>query len=334
MKSVATSILMVVWFFASMQKTKALTEEKVSEFLSELESLKASLEESMAQRNAQSKQLRTEQNSIRQKLEAQASHVRRLQDEKTPAWAQSFKDDILSAIEAATTELDTKIDEVSSAVEGQDKGGLKAAARMHLNAAVRSRLSDEWEDDFAPRYRDADPFAASSAVAAPPGANKQMDHLEDQLEKEAQKRRKLKQRVSQLETDFFDLKIDIAELKVEVNVTKQKLVESHGSASSASMPKMRCETGVKSSGELESNNVTSQHVNFTRPFLNTPHVLVAASMAAKYKEKDGVQKPAGPIDFHLRKRHVTPKSFNIEFKSSHGEDGFVFATWMACGQAF
>ena len=39
------------------------------EFLSELESLKASLEESMAQRNAQSKQLRTEQNSIRQKLE-------------------------------------------------------------------------------------------------------------------------------------------------------------------------------------------------------------------------------------------------------------------------
>ena len=155
---------------------------------------------------------------------AQASHVRRLQDEKTPAWAQSFKDDILSAIEAATTELDTKIDEVSSAVEGQDKGGLKAAARMHLNAAVRSRLSDEWEDDFAPSYRDADPFAASSAVAAPPGANKQMDHLEDQLEKEAQKRRKLKQRVSQLETDFFDLKIDIAELKVEVNVTKQKLV--------------------------------------------------------------------------------------------------------------
>ena len=97
---------------------------------------------------------------------------------------------------------------------------------------------------------------------------------------------------------------------------------------------MRCETGVKSSGELESNNVTSQHVNFTRPFLNTPHVLVAASMAAKYEEKDGVQKPAGAIDFHLRKRHVTPKSFNIEFKTSQGEDGFVFATWMACGQAF
>ena len=101
-----------------------------------------------------------------------------------------------------------------------------------------------------------------------------------------------------------------------------------------SSSKMRCESGVKSSGELVSNEAKMHAVNFTKPFANTPHVLVAASMAAKYEMEDGAQVPSGPVDFHLRKRRVSPHNFTIEFTTSSDDDAFIFASWMACGNSF
>ena len=100
--------------------------------------------------------------------------------------------------------------------------------------------------------------------------------------------------------------------------------------------RMRCESGVKSSGEMEPQEIATQHVRFARSFLNTPHVMVGVSMAAEYEwdVTQGQMLPNGPIDFHLRKHRVTPHNFTLEFQSSAGENAFIFASWMACGQSF
>ena len=99
-------------------------------------------------------------------------------------------------------------------------------------------------------------------------------------------------------------------------------------------PHTHCESGVKSSGQLHSHEISSQHINFTKPFQNTPHIILAASMAAKYRTVNGTQQQDGPADFHLRKRHVTPQSFIIDYETSADEDTYIFASWMACGKSF
>jgi len=160
-----------------------------------------------------------------------------------------------------------------------------------------------------------------------------VDKLEELLEREIQQRKRLQRRFRDMRRDLFNLTVDVMEIKLAMT---EMMNQSNAEGPNSRPPplRQRCESGVKSSGQLQPNEIASQSVNFTRPFLNSPHVMVAASMAAEYATEDGAQQASGPVDFHLRKRHVTPQNFRIEFQTSADENAFIFASWMACGQSF
>jgi len=434
---------------------------KSKDFMSQLESLKSMLEQSVSLNNQRTKELHTEQNSMRQKLNAQALKTRRMNDDENAETIGGAKHEILDAINAATSELESRIDELHEAVEDRKRTSIARKGRRRLKdfqadkdlfeEAEEAEEAEEEEEEEAeeakedikrdsfkrengwrstrspgdwmngghrspgdwmngghvtgtppsygyrtyPDYRNQrteDPTESSNygpqttpdytrgyydsnwgqttrgyydSNWGPTTASGYYDsnesRLELRLEREIRKREKLKRRVKNLEEqieeeslsqrtalkrqlnrtaelndELFDLRIAIWEMKAQLNRTAGagSHHEYRPSPPPPPPPHVHCESGVKSSGQLESHEISSQHVNFTRPFLNTPHIILAASMAAKYRTENGTQQPDGPVDFHLRKRHVTPQDFTIEFETSADEDAFIFATWMACGKSF
>jgi len=178
--------------------------------------------------------------------------------------------------------------------------------RAKAMASIR-RQSNEQEErdgfDLEPGMSGEDPNAAPQKRSSPSPDLEALDELEEQLLDEIQRREVLKRGVKSLARNFLNLTIDVLKLKMAVRrIANQSHAASRPPSSSAHM---RCESGVKSSGQLESNEISSQSINFAQSFLSIPHVLVAASMAAEFETEDSAQEPSGAVDFHLRKRHVT-----------------------------